>query len=90
MQVTINKDWLQTVLREHIWLVTFTKLDGTQRVMRCTLKSEFVPESLTESTKKSNPDVVNVWDLDKGGWRSFRIENINEMTIEESESDSFE
>ncbi len=55
--------------------VTFTKVDGTTRVMNCTLNEKFIPKSdheVGESTKKKNDDVQVVYDLDKQAWRSFR------------------
>jgi hypothetical protein len=30
----------------------------------------------TETATKDNPDVLAVWDIDNGGWRSFRINSI--------------
>jgi hypothetical protein len=65
--------------------VTFTKKDGTERTMNCTLSPILVPsvkqDELVEDHKKGikrhNPDVRTVWDLEKKGWRSFRYDSIN-------------
>lgn len=57
--------------------VTFTKKDGTERVLNCTLQSHYLPESIEkEGIKVSNPDVQSVWDLDNNGWRSFRFDSV--------------
>ena len=52
--------------------VIFTKKDGTQRKMRCMM------EAPTGEIK--NPDVVPVQDLDKGAWRSFRLDSVLSIT----------
>ena len=53
--------------------VIFTKKDGTQRKMRCMM------EAPTGEIK--NPDVVPVQDLDKGAWRSFRLDSVLSITL---------
>jgi hypothetical protein len=75
-------DFLTTLLRENVVNVVFVKNDGTERVMNCTLKPDLLPER-TEftSTRKSNPDVMSVWDLDNAGWRSFRLDSIITFTV---------
>lgn len=57
--------------------VKFTKADGTERVMLCTTLESLVPvDQLTEHTytdEMGQPDaLVKVYDLEVGGWRSFR------------------
>lgn len=59
--------------------VTFTKKDGTERVMKCTLKEEFIPvehRPKENSDKKPNTETMAVWDMDKNAWRSFRLESV--------------
>lgn len=81
MTHTMNKEELVSQLREGIVTISFTKADGTERVMRSTLKVDFLPAPF-ESTrpKKDNPNVLNVWSVDDVGWRSVIIENIKEIT----------
>ncbi len=64
-------------LREGDVSVTFTKKDGTERVMKCTLKEDVVPS--VESSKKENVGVVVVWDTEKNAWRSFRMDSITNV-----------
>jgi hypothetical protein len=81
-----EKNILKSLLQEGIVNVTFTKKDGTSRVMKATLKSEKIPQS--EAPKNENPmrvksDAVQaVYDLEKEGWRSFRWDSLVEYQIE--------
>ena len=71
-------------LKNRVVQVTFTKKDGTQRQMVATLIEEYLPPmdiSSGSSTRKDNPDVVNVWDLDKSDWRSFRIDSVTDFKV---------
>ena len=75
-------NFLTNLLRENVVNVVFVKNDGTERVMNCTLKSDLLPEQTeSTSTRKSNPDVMSVWDLDNAGWRSFRLDSIITFTV---------
>lgn len=58
--------------------VTFTKKDGSKRVMTCTTSTSLIPVSGTPgtSTRAKNPDAVPVYDLDLGEWRSFRWDSV--------------
>lgn len=64
--------------RKDIIRVVFTKTDGTERVMVCTLMDQFLPAILedTETMTKDNPNVLSVIDLEARSWRSFRIKSI--------------
>ena len=60
-------------------MVEFTKKDGTVRNMLCTRDSQLIPAEHTpsaESKIKENADVLRVFDLQKQGWRSFRIDSV--------------
>lgn len=73
---------LTELLRSSIVEVTFTKVDGTERVMRCTLQPQYLPESIEkEGVKVRNPDVQSVWDIDINAWRSFRFDSVKEFGI---------
>jgi hypothetical protein len=80
-------DFLKNTLKERILEVTFTKKDGTERVMKCTLRPDLLPAQtdLEEQVqnRKSNPDVLAVWDLEAKGWRSFRHDSIMMFTYVE-------
>lgn len=60
--------------------VTFTKQNGETRVMNATLRPDVLAEwTYSDKPRRENPDVCNVWDLDKKEWRSFRFENITKF-----------
>ena len=80
-----QRDTLLKDLRSNVVEVHFTKVDGTNRVMRCTLAKHMLPESFQKSLEEQkeekdfhsqNPDVLAVWDLAASGWRSFRIDSV--------------
>jgi hypothetical protein len=79
-------DDYKEVLKESIANVVFTKADGSERQMRCTLRPEDLPPleaSKSESSgKKPSTEVVAVWDLDAQGWRSFRIDSVKDFSKE--------
>jgi hypothetical protein len=70
--------------------VTFTKVDGTDRTMNCTLKDEMLPEQYrgkgTILTEGSN--VIRVYDLDLNEWRSFRVDSVKNVSYAGSGSTS--
>ena len=60
--------------------VVFTKKDGTERTMICTLKPDALPPQIDieESIQKRKPNenIISVYDMEKADWRSFRIDSI--------------
>lgn len=85
------REALKATLRSGIVFVTFTKTDGSERVMRCTQSLDTIeacgqslPKRDGESPrpKRLNPDICCVWDLDNVGWRSFRFDSIKETRSE--------
>lgn len=82
MELNFSRDSILQKLHEGETTVTFTKVDGSERVMRCTLNEAMLPPAEpTESTaeRKVNPNVVAVWDLDKEGWRSFKVDSVKSL-----------
>lgn len=61
-------------------VVTFTKVNGEQRVMTCTLDANLIPDPVEikadKSPKAVNEEVLPVWDVNANGWRSFRIDSV--------------
>jgi len=67
--------------------VIFTKLNGEERDMVCTLKNDVIPKATKDPiTQKKvrdlNEEVLAVWDVNKEGWRSFRISNVVSFVCE--------
>ena len=76
---TINKETLKANLQKGLGTVVFTKADGSERTMKCTLKADLLPAvEIKEGVKArvENPEVLSVWDLENKGWRSFKINSI--------------
>ena len=83
--MTKKREILVEGLKRNLMKVVFTKVNGEERTMLCTLHESVLPESsVTESTKKVNPDTISVWDIDNTGWRSFRIDSIKEVKVVEA------
>lgn len=85
-----NRDDILRDLREGVVEVTFTKVNGEQRLMRCTLRPDLLPPSYKEDKDqentfhKENPEVIAAWDVQKGGWRSFRVNSVEYVQLVES------
>lgn len=81
---------LHHLLESHDCEVVFTKVDGSERVMPCTLRAdELPPKPLTENskTRKINHSAISVWCLDKKEWRSFRVEGVKSIKVLENGRD---
>jgi hypothetical protein len=64
--------------------VTFTKVDGTERVMPCTLRTEVMPQRAVNEhhqTRVYKPETLSVWCLDKAEWRAFKVMNVTSVKL---------
>jgi hypothetical protein len=80
------KKWLTGHLKYGPVTLTFTKKDGSDRVMKCTTNPTYImfkdPSILeSKSDRKVNENVMPVYDLDAGGWRSFRWDSIKSVAF---------
>ena len=82
----LDKKTMVTMLRENNdgCEVKFRKVDGTERIMWCTLNANLLPK-VEEKPKSEKPkkvgltesdDHVVAWDLEKNAWRSFRCDSV--------------
>lgn len=77
-----SKEEIKEILRSGKCIVKFTKLDGTEREMNCTLHPDYMPAQLPKDDTAQLPKraqsefKVSVWDLEANGWRSFRIDSL--------------
>ena len=91
---TMDKDQILEVLYNNIATVTFTKIDGTVRVLKGTLLEDFLPvkepddsgvevETITEAQIRggTNENTVVVWDIDNLAYRSFRVDSVTSVEI---------
>lgn len=82
----LDKEQLKSMLTEAVATVTFTKTDGSERIMKCTLDPSFFPIVEKDPTKivkerKENSDLLSVWDIDNNGWRSFKLSSIKSFEV---------
>jgi hypothetical protein len=93
----MNKSDIEKMLEENVCTVKFEKTNGEKRTMKCTLVKDLLPEVLEkvihpaetryphlkeESKRAQNDNIVAVYDLDKDGWRSFRISYLESIEVE--------
>ena len=89
----IIRDWVKSLLQKGPVTVTFTKADGTDRAMLCTLDPERLPPPpasmpvdgiVKESKQRKQPDEhsLRVFDLEKNEWRSFRFDRLQKVSTE--------
>ena len=77
-----EKEDVMESLRNGICVVSFTKMNGDTRVMKCTLQSGYLPEqdeTKAVDVREGYENVVNCWDIDASGWRSFRLDRITRI-----------
>ena len=80
-----TRDGLVDMLRHNLVTVTFTKINGEERVMCCTLQSSYIPNAPTTNgeivIKETKSDTVSVWDVNANGWRSFRVNSVKSISV---------
>lgn len=82
-----SKENIAAMLRDSVVTVTFTKVDGSERVMKCTLMSEYVPANSNSASNQvllqesGNDNNISVWDVEANAWRSFRINSVKSVTV---------
>tara|TARA_R100000657_G_C4606895_1_gene61025 strand:+ start:61 stop:297 length:237 start_codon:yes stop_codon:yes gene_type:complete len=72
---------MKEMLQKSQCRVIFTKLNGEERNMICTLREDIIPSATKDPiTQKKvrdlNEEVLAVWDTKAEGWRSFRVANV--------------
>jgi hypothetical protein len=88
----INRATLLDLLSREEYLKILFKKSTTQttRIMVCTLYADSIPTSFAKSiqattNQQNNLDILPVWDVIKGRWRSFHISNIISVDIVEKQ-----
>lgn len=77
----IDRKQLINDLRQTVAEVRFHKVDGTLRIMNCTLQSRYLPErdpaKVNETVEREqNEKLLTVWDVDHQAWRSFHLDKV--------------
>lgn len=77
----IEHDFIVKFLKIGKYKIKFTKKDGTVREMVCTLDEKYIPKSdiPVGKSRHKTKDVVSVYDLEKNGWRSFRVNSLKDI-----------
>ena len=72
-------------LHSGICKVTFTKVDGTERTIKCTLQAELLPVREAKEDAliraKSSTDSISVFETDLQEWRSFKLANLKSIEV---------
>lgn len=77
----MERDILIKILKDNYVKVIFTKRDGTERTMICTLISNvieklFPPSDNDKPKRQSSLETIVCIDVEKQEWRSFRLDSI--------------
>lgn len=72
------REMLIDELKESVCQITFTKVDGTIRTIRGTLRPEIFTEDLKEDNIDTdrNQEVIPFYDVDADHWKSARLDSI--------------
>jgi hypothetical protein len=73
-------------LRKNVLEVTFTKVNGEERIMACTLLTEYMPELSGDKVSRveansANRSVVRAYSIDSQDWRSFRVDSVSNIEV---------
>ena len=87
LNTIMEKEQYIKELKEGICQVTFTKRDGSERIMKAPLNDDILEEVFGQhrtnddekKTRKQSPDVVVCLDVDKKEWRSFRMDSVTDF-----------
>lgn len=76
---------LVEMLKNGVYNVTFTKINGEERTMPCTLMENMLPlptknDPITQKKIRDlNEEVVAAWCVDKRAFRSFRVDRVTKV-----------
>lgn len=82
-----TQEELYSLLKENVVEITFTKLNGDERVMPCTLIESFLPpakkdDPLTQKkVREISEAVIPVWALESKAFRSFRYDRVKSVKV---------
>jgi hypothetical protein len=82
-----SQNAVKNLLRENVLQVTFTKKDGSTRVMNCTLAEQHLQPNESgnkaATVRKQSDAAMPVWDVLENGWRAFRWDSIKSISVHE-------
>jgi hypothetical protein len=76
-----GREWLKSLLKERETTIFFTKKDGTERKLICTLAESKIPSDKAPKNtgKAKSEDALAVFDVEKQDWRSFRWDSVTKV-----------
>jgi hypothetical protein len=79
--VDIGREELKNKLLNGIAVLEFTKSDGSDRKMCCTLLESEIPQEKKPKNigKRENLEILSVFDLEKQDWRSFKLDSLKSV-----------
>ena len=82
MEIDMDRTELNEALQGTV-RVTFTKADGTERVMVCTQNPDLMNIAMAEYSEDPRPqtDNVRVYDIEASGWRSFNMPTVKSVEV---------
>jgi hypothetical protein len=72
----------KSLLKVGTWIAEFTKADGTDTVMECTLDPKILPPgeaTAKQTTRSPQPHLVYCFAVDREGWRAFDIRRLKQF-----------
>ena len=77
-----HRESMKYELNQGLCEVTFTKVDGDERIMTCTTDLGAIPEGNRPKGTGKEPKAnaaIPVWDINAEGWRSFKSESVTKF-----------
>jgi len=80
-ELLMNRDEMINEFRKRDCRVIFKKANGEERDMLCTLREDVIPASSSDNNTKPKTNgysdaAIRVIDVNKGEWRSFRVDSV--------------
>jgi hypothetical protein len=77
------------LLSEYQCIIEFTKVNGEDRTINCTLREDLLPiqgrliaEDIVEAHQNTiNHELITVWSTEANGWRAMRTMNIKSVKL---------
>jgi hypothetical protein len=82
-----TKEDLLNLLKNEVVEVTFTKLNGDERVMPCTLIKSMLPPAKKDDPmsqtkiREISDKVIAAWAIESKGFRSFRYDRVKSVRV---------
>tara|TARA_B100000683_G_scaffold269933_1_gene307846 strand:- start:6936 stop:7205 length:270 start_codon:yes stop_codon:yes gene_type:complete len=79
-KTTYPREEMVEMLKQQVCQVKFIKTNGEERIMQATLKEDIIPPAAQPRDDDNGVQitigVVKCWDVEKEGWRSFRVDSV--------------